>query len=45
MRERVSLLGSEFGVRSRPGKGISVMARLPLSVIAENEQKEERDGR
>ncbi len=45
MRERVGLLGGEFEVRSRPGEGTSVKARVPLSVLAENEQKEERDGR
>jgi PAS domain S-box-containing protein len=45
MRERVGLLGGEFEVRSRPGEGTSVKARVPLSVLADNEQKEERDGR
>jgi signal transduction histidine kinase len=45
MRERVGLLGGEFELRSRPCEGTSVKARVPLSVLAENEQKEERDGR
>ena len=45
MRERVGLLGGELEVRSRPGEGTSVKARVPLSVLAENEQKEEHDER
>jgi signal transduction histidine kinase len=32
MRERVTLLGGNLGVRSKPGKGTAVHARIPLSV-------------
>ena len=34
MRERVGLLGGQFEVRSRPGRGSAVAARLPLRAPA-----------
>jgi signal transduction histidine kinase len=45
MRERIGLLGGEFGVRTSPGEGTSVTARVPLSVLAKNEPMEKRDER
>jgi two-component system NarL family sensor kinase len=30
MEERVGLLGGNFGVRSRPGKGTEITAEIPL---------------
>jgi signal transduction histidine kinase len=49
MRERVSLVGGKLEVRSRPGEGTSVTARIPLpaAVLGENGHKkeEERDER
>ena len=45
MRERIGLLGGEFGVRTSPGVGTSVTARVPLSVLAKNEHMEKRDER
>jgi signal transduction histidine kinase len=44
MRERVSVLGGEFEVRSRPGEGTSVTAWLPLPAPAKD-RKEERNQR
>jgi len=44
MRERASLFGGEFEVRSRAGEGTSVTARLPLPGPAED-REEERDQR
>jgi signal transduction histidine kinase len=43
MRERVGLLGGELEVRSSPGEGTSITARVPLSaaVLEENGHKEE----
>ena len=45
MRERVSLLGGKLEVRSRPGGGTSITARVPVSSFEENGQKQERDER
>ena len=41
MRERVSLLGGEFEVHSRPAEGTSITARVPLGSSEESEQREE----
>jgi signal transduction histidine kinase len=34
MRERISLLGGELTITSRPGSGISVVAEVPLPAFA-----------
>ncbi len=45
MRERVGLLGGELEVRSNPGEGTSITARVPLSaaVLGENGHKEKEE--
>jgi signal transduction histidine kinase len=41
MRERIGVLGGEFELRSHPGEGTSVRARVPLRALAENDYEEE----
>ena len=36
MRERVRLIGSELTIRSEPGQGSTITARVPISVITGN---------
>jgi signal transduction histidine kinase len=46
MRERIGLVGGKLEVRSRPGGGTSITARVPVPVLEENGQmEEERVGR
>jgi signal transduction histidine kinase len=45
MRERIGLVGGKLEVRSSPGEGTSVTARVPVPLSEENGQKQERDER
>jgi signal transduction histidine kinase len=36
MRERVAMVGGEMEIRSAPGQGVTVRARLPTSPVPRN---------
>jgi two-component system NarL family sensor kinase len=43
MQEKISLLGGELRIRSRPGAGTSVIAEVPLPASSEEEGGDEHD--
>ena len=45
MRERVSLYGGTFQLRSKPGEGTRIRIEIPLSEESKNEQSHSGNGR
>jgi glucose-6-phosphate-specific signal transduction histidine kinase len=43
MHERISLLGGELRIKSRPGAGTSVIAEVPLPASSEEEGRNEHN--